>query len=327
MHRIELAKSKKRSNTIALMGDSRLREGFSARIFDQLAGRNSPRALNLGLSGSDPRVWYYFLKDVDPNCDSFKMIVIGLPSYFDEDYTGTCDKRDDLQLLLPILGLSDEIEFAQSFEDPCAQVDVLSALTLKMYGFRQDLKDLLTNPLQRFQDCKYFEEHWQEKDYRYTGNSESLAGAHIVNNQIVGFPASITPAHRMRLQMTMLGLSETKPKSQPSYLRDWLARLTARYATSSTKLVFVRIPAYPFAAPVKRLVHAEAMAKISQLPNVIINPADAFSSLEKPEYFCDDVHLNSTGRKIFSARLSSTLLKYAQSDSASVAAEDRAASL
>jgi hypothetical protein len=322
MQRFDLAKSGRGNNTIALLGDSRLREGFSAQIFDQFAANNSLHALNLGLSGSDPRVWYYLLKCADTHCDAFKMIVIALPSYWDEDYsTQTADKRDDLQILLPILGFSDAIEFTQSVSDPCLQKDYLAALLWKMYGFRQDLKDLLAHPKERFQECKFFSGAWQETDYQYQGHVGSLAGARIVNNQIVGLPDSLSDKQRQRLQLTLLGLLEREPNGRCPYLRYWLGKLVTRYAKSPTKLVFVRIPSYPFAAQPVAHRHTEAVQAIARLPNVIVHPSNAFVFLEKPEYFFDDVHLNNIGRKIFSCQLSPVLLQYATSNAATVAQE------
>jgi hypothetical protein len=328
LQRCQLAQAKHNTGAIALLGDSRLREGFSARIFDQLAAKTPVRALNLGLSGSNPRVWYYFLKNVDPNCASFKMIVIALPSYYDEDYAyGASDRQDDLRLLLPILSVRDAFDFTQSFQNRPSQVEVLTAMLLKMYGFRQDLKDLIANPLLRTQDCNFFDKHWQEIDYKYMGQKESLTGAHVVNNEIVGLPSFVTPHQRERLQLEVLAQSERDLNFHYPYLQLWLDKLSSRYAGSPTRLVFIRIPARPFYAPLKHQVHMDSIEAVSRLSNVIVDPENEFSFLEKPEYFFDDIHLNSLGRKIFSKCLSLKLIKYAQDNGPEVAEDHRSNSL
>lgn len=322
VQRYQLANEMRGSGAIALLGDSRLREGFSAQTFDQLAAKTSLKALNLGLSGSDPRVWYYFLKSVDPQCNAFKMIVIALPSYTDEDYAyGQADKLDDLNLLVPVLGISDAFEFVQSFQDRSAQSDASLAMSLKMYGFKQDLKDLLANPWLRLNDCRYFNKHWQQIDYAYTGHPESLAGARVINNEIIGLPSFVTPYQRQRLQLTLLGLSEREPNWQYAYLKHWLDKLGSRYANSPSKLVFIRIPARPFDAPPKHQVHKDSITSIARLSNVIVEPENEFAFLEKPEYFFDDVHLNAVGRKIFTRRLSLKLIKYGSENISRVAQE------
>jgi hypothetical protein len=324
VQRRQLANEKKGTGAIALLGDSRLREGFSAQIFDQLAANTSLKALNLGLSGSDPRVWYYFLKSIDPKCDAFKMIVIALPSYCDEDYAyGQSDKLDDLNLLLPVLGISDAWEFVQSFQDHSARSDASLAMLLKMHGFKQDVKDLLANPCLRLNECRFFKEHWQEMEYAYTGHPQSLAGAHVVNYEIFGLPTFVSKYQKHRLQLTLLGLSEREIKWQYAYLKHWLDKLGNRYSASPTKLVFIRIPARPFDAAVRHQVHRDSINSVSRLDNVIVEPENEFAFLEKPEYFFDDVHLNSAGRKIFSKLLSLKLIKYGSENVAKVAEEQR----
>jgi hypothetical protein len=316
----ELANSYRGEQAIALIGDSRIREGFSAQVFDQLAKKNSLRALNLGLSGSSPRVWYYLLKAVDPNCDSFKVIVIALPSYWDEEYAyGTADRREDLQILLPILGLRDAFEYTQSVYNRAVQTDAILALCLKMYGFRYDLKDLIANPWLRAQECKDSNQYWRQTDYEYSGRSETLSGARVVNNRVVGLPDFLKAWQKERLQLNIVGMLERDPNIQYPYLQHWIEKLTDRYANSSTKLVFIHIPSNPLSVPLNHRVHAMAIEAASRRANVIVDPVDSFVYLEKPEFFFDDVHLNKVGRKIFSERASLALLKYAEEGSPRVA--------
>jgi hypothetical protein len=148
----------------------------------------------------------------------------------------------------------------------------------------------------------------------------------VVNYQILGLPAFVSEYQKHRLEMTVLGLSEREPNWHDAYLKHWLDKLGSRYAGSPTKLVFIRIPARPFDAPLKHQVHRDSINSIARLGNVIVEPENEFAFLEKPEYFFDDVHLNSVGRKIFTKLLSLKLIKYG-SENVSKVAQDQPNSL
>lgn len=320
MQRYHLAKGKNGNSGIALIGDSRLREGFSAQVFNHLSGPNSLYALNLALSGSFPRVWYYFLKQVDPHRQAFKYIVIALPSYWDEDYNiDTCDRQEDLQLLLPILSFADSFEFAHSYHDHTLGEKALFSVCLKMHGFRHDLKDFLSNPKQRFENAKYFDDHWLAFDYDYQGKSESLAGARMLDGGIINLPTFLTSSQKHRLNILVKGLSEKEINNPFPYLHYWLDKLSTRYVGSSTKIIFVPIPSFAFARQPLYPVHTDALKAAARFPNVMIMPVDTFDFLHKPEYFADDVHLNAVGRKLYSSRLATELFKYAHGDIPTVA--------
>lgn len=141
----------RQTDLVGLVGDSRLREGFSAHAFDLLSGPDSPRALNMAVSGSTLRVWYYLLKHVDPDCRTFKVLVLALPSYSDEDYwESQSNELADLQVL-PILKATDIPEFAASFEDATARGEVLLSTLLNMYGYRRDLRDFMAKSWRPFE--------------------------------------------------------------------------------------------------------------------------------------------------------------------------------
>jgi hypothetical protein len=97
------------SPEVLVMGDSRIAEGFSAR----LAGRNVQQRLrfwNFGIGGTTPRIWYYMLRDADPTRRRFKVIVMALGEYADEDkWDSSEDRVLDLNYLIGRLRSLDEI--------------------------------------------------------------------------------------------------------------------------------------------------------------------------------------------------------------------------
>src|SRR5437016_635586 len=66
---------------ILLLGDSRMNEGFSAKIADGLAG--GLRFVNAAVPGSSLRTWYYILRAADPGRDRYSGIVVPLDDFDD----------------------------------------------------------------------------------------------------------------------------------------------------------------------------------------------------------------------------------------------------
>jgi hypothetical protein len=104
---------------VAVVGESRAQDGFSPQVFDSISGPKGCKALNFGVPASAPRIWYYLLKRVDPNCHAFREIVIALPSYRDVDeIEDFVDRTYDLHYLMPYLCFSDAVELISSYQDP-----------------------------------------------------------------------------------------------------------------------------------------------------------------------------------------------------------------
>ncbi len=69
-----------------------------------------------GCAGSDPRAWYFMLRDLDPDASRYRALVIGTDDYDDEDTFE--DHADDIRALHYVtarLRLSDAIWFASTF--------------------------------------------------------------------------------------------------------------------------------------------------------------------------------------------------------------------
>jgi hypothetical protein len=304
------AKEKPDARLVALVGDSRIREGFSAKLFDQMAAEKSlpDRALNLGVSGSTLRVWYYLLKHVDPHCRAFDTIVVALPSFWDEDYSpDLSNNKLDLQIALPILQMTDVPVFLTSFEDYNARIEVLLGSLFKMYGYRRDLRNFLAHPKDRIVEVDDSNKYWEQRDYDYNGDNNSLAGLKVVNDRVVNVPTFLEQAKLDRLKMVIFPGPPHPDFRKWHYLRYWTDRLVERYRNSPTKIVILCIPNNP--VPVQRTrpqIHT-TVAFLSKKPNVRVLPIAKFSSLNKPEYFYDDIHLNRIGRQKFTQMLSTEL--------------------
>jgi hypothetical protein len=313
VQRVQLAKEKEKENAplVAVVGDSRMREGFSAKIFDELAADSSKpdRALQLAASGSTLRVWNYLLEDVDPDRNAFKMIVIGLPSFFDDDYSSMLvNNKLDLQMALPVLKTEDTLDFVKTF-DGDARGEMLLGAVLRLYGYRRDVKDFIMHAPDRLAELKDSAIYWKKSDYLYEGDRNSMAGIKINDQkQLVNVPPYLEQAKVDRLRCAVFPEPVEPDSLKRNYLEYWLNRLAERYAGSPTKIVLICIPNHPLPAQDPPPHISRTIVSLTKYPNVRVLPEDAFASLNQPEYFSDDIHLNVTGRREFTKMLSDKLL-------------------
>jgi hypothetical protein len=316
IQRWHLVKTKKETKTdlVAFLGDSRVREGFSAKSFDQLADKTGLKAVNLSISGSTPRAWYYFLKRIDPDCSHFKSLVVCVPSYFDEDFGDAfSDSKYDEQVLLPVIQYSDSPEFVGSLTDPETKNDALLASVSRMYAYRKDLRDLLCSPVGRLGEISDAGRYWERSDYQYDGRKESLKGIRISGNDLQGMPSFLNSEERFRLHLSVFPYPVPDNFDHSEYMRKWLYRLAQRYSGSKTSVIFVCVPSNPLPIQAVRPHIRSTINMIAALPNVVVIPEKEFKSLNAPQYFADDVHLNSSGRAIFTNDLSEKVIGILQS--------------
>ena len=78
---------------VMVVGDSRIAEGFSVRAASA-AVDGKFHFENFGMGGSNPRIWYYVLRDADPQRNRFAAIAIMVTPYSDED--GTFDEQNTI---------------------------------------------------------------------------------------------------------------------------------------------------------------------------------------------------------------------------------------
>jgi lysophospholipase L1-like esterase len=91
------------------------------------------------------------------------------------------------------------------------------------------------------------------------------------------------------------------------YRKFWLGRILQLYRNSPTRIVFLELPRGPLINP-SRPASTAFVDWARKQPNVVVLHPETFRSLETPETFFDGLHLNRSGRTIFSARLAEKLL-------------------
>jgi len=288
-----LLKAKQSTTLVAAVGDSRIGEGFSARMFDQIATPTRYTAVNLAVPGSTLRVWYYLLEQIDPHRNAFKLIVIPMSSYSDGDESEDFVNRLlDLQFLLPFASPSECLDVLTTYTDQSIRLRVIAGSIFRAYALHSDIKDFLLNPPQRFAELaigKFY------NDYKYEGRTESVSQSLTNRNSFHD-----------------CAVARQQRKNSP-YKCFWLNRIVAAYKGKDTKILVIKIPTDPLLKVPKDVGDQNENATLACLAgnkNVFASPEYLFGALNRPDYFFDDVHMNGKGRKVFSEKLSKLIMTY-----------------
>lgn len=288
---------------VLVVGDSRVAEGFSARVADSTVDRHL-YFWNFGMPGTTPRVWYYALRAADPTRRRFAAIVLAIDKYSDGDWFSPSDDRiSDQNFLVMQLGLSDCAGFASSMSTLALEGRALFGCLFRGVVLRPDVQSFLAHPKARLQRSV----DWWDNGLRYitdyTGKPESLDGMTADwTNRTIHFPDGVSEATRANV----IGLALPEPVKNTGalarYRRRWLGGMLDLYKDSPTRIVFFQLPRGPLVNP--RMDSGPGFVDtVSKLPRVSVLPFDTFTDLERPELFADGLHLNHTGRPIFSQLL------------------------
>lgn len=293
---------------ILFTGDSRMAEGFSARIANASGTDKSYNFVQASIPGSTLRMWYYLLKDMDPKVSRYRAIVISLPSYREvspgesalDDYTLDAD------MLAPILNTRQFIKLVETYPTQSVRDSLWSRVAVTSLNYRMDLQDFLLHPIQRIMSVEWRRRVADRVSDQYNGHPENMEGLSInLKTNELTYPARLSDAERQIVRQRFLKPYDSSPSAFDDYTAEWLGKICARYRGTATELVIVRVPTSPMpqafnedSKPVANFVSA-----IQQCPNVRIVPEETFLNLERPAYFFDTNHLNATGRTEFTKQL------------------------
>jgi hypothetical protein len=296
-------------NLVVTVGDSRF--AYYPRVANEQKATTGFAFRHAGVAGTDARAWYYMLRDLDPNRDGYRAIVIGVDDYDDED--GAYDIGDDLATLHYVaarLRFSDVVPFALSFEDPTARWQAFRGSLLKGTVFQRDVLAFLTHPAKRIADVEFTNRGYEEWTYGYVETDRNVVGLKIDWNT---FTATFPPGNdALREQLNRFILYRPYPQTgrHAAFRRKWFGQLVDRYQGTATKVVFVRLPRGPIPRPgnlVKK--KSSSIREFAARPGVLLANEHAFDGLETPELFRDGFHLNNTGCARFSVMMAQEVAK------------------
>jgi hypothetical protein len=291
-------------NLVVTIGDSRF--GIAPKISNDLVNETGYMFRSAGVAGTDPRSWYYMLRDLDPTARRYRAIVLGVNDYTDEDEAFEPD--DDIRALhycIARLRLMDVPEFAGSFHDPDLRWQAFRGGLLKGIVYQADFHGFLSHPSKRIDDVHLEHRGVEEWTYGYVGTERSMAGLTIDWKTLTAkVPPGADDNQRGTVQNFLLRAPVPQTGRLAAFRREWFGRILDRYRGSRTKIVFLRLPRGPIPRPAfLARSTGSVIRELASRPNVLLCDEHAFEALEHPWLFGDGMHMNKPGVVLFSTML------------------------
>jgi hypothetical protein len=295
------AQERNGSNLVVTIGDSRF--AYSPRLSNEVTDRTGLVFRHAGVAGTDPRSWYYMLRDLDPSATRYRAVVIGVPDFDDEDEAfSPADDLRALHYVIARLRWTDIPQFVLSFQTPAARWQALRGAVLKGAVYQQDVRQFLSHPLKRLDYVALCRTGYEGWTYNYEETPRSMAGLAIDwSTMTATFPPTADADQRDTVRANLLRPPEPQTGRAAAFRREWLGRILDRYRGSPTRIVFIRLPRGAVPRPdglVRPL--SSSIRKLAARPGVLLAPEHAFDVLERPELFQDAIHLNREGIARFS---------------------------
>ena len=296
---------------VIAMGDSRIAEGMSAPLANEVSLARGYEFINGSVPGATPRCWYYFLRQIDPHANRYSVVILPLDDYTDEDGFGdVADSMVNMHMVALCLRITDLYSFPASFHNARDRFEAARGTLFKGFLYKEDFEAFVEHPEDRLKKVAQFREHEVEWKNEYGGNPGSMTGLTVDwNKRTVTFPPSVPPAQQEAMRGLLLRPVAPQTGKYAAYRRLWFGKIIQRYQGTRTRILFLRIPRGPVVRPESwDPSHSSVVRELAKNPGVILMDPETFDQLERPEYFFDLLHMNATGRKIFSALLANKVI-------------------
>lgn len=313
MMQLTLARARKhqaewKEPLVLTMGDSRM--NYSAKLTNEyLASKGAKfRVSHGGVAGTNPRVWNYILRELDPTARRYNAIVFPVDSYDDEDtYIDYNDYPIDVNYLSLLLRWSDLPTYPRSYTTPKYAIEAWKACLFKGAALQQDILALLMNPTKRLEEARVTREWWPNGSYEYLEDEKTLTGLSIDwTTRTANVPPGID---RQVIETVLLRPNAPQTGRYGAYRRRWFEEIFNRYAGSPTRIIFVMLPRGPIVRPPVATV-SHSIREFAKRPGITVGDEHRFESLEKPELFRDGLHMNRAGATLYGQMLADDLQRW-----------------
>jgi hypothetical protein len=295
---------------ILVLGDSRMAEGFSATVADELGSAAGFKFVNLTEPASTVSSWYYMLREVDPAARRYSAIVVP----YGIGYEPSTADLLRISMAAPLLRYGDCFNFASAFQRWSGRFRAFTACILRGSEYQSYVTDLLEHPIARMKSVQQETERLQFRA-AYKGRDYDLVGtSYDPTTGQVTFAPKLTEAQKHAVRKSLIQPSQSDIEYSLKLQREWIPRILNRYSNSSTAIVLTPVPRGPFVE-----LPGFSKAQYSVLPSSLTHraafslPEQTFDFLEKPEYYFDAFHLNAKGRQRFTEALVSELVGHLRS--------------
>ena len=289
---------------VLVLGDSRIAEGFSASLANELGSAAGLKFVSLAEPAASANTWYYMVREVDPTARRYSAIIVPYGIGYEPN------SADPLRITMtaPLLRYGDCFHFASGFQRWSGRFRAFLACILRGSAYQDDVVDLLSHPVTRIKsiqqaDKKHSGSEYKGRDYDLVGTSYDASTGQV------RFAPKLTEPQRLAFQKSLIQPSQSDTAYSLKLQRDWIPRIMSRYSHSPTAIVLTPLPRGPFLE-----LGGFSKGYESVLPRSVIQrttfslPGHTFDFLEKPEYYFDAFHLNAKGRQRFTETLVSELM-------------------
>src|SRR5947208_3721925 len=135
---------------VLVLGDSRMAEGFSNTVADELGSAAGFKFVNLAEPASSVNSWYYMLREVDPTSRRYWAIVVPYAIGYEP---ATADPLR-ITMAAPLLRYGDCFNFASAFQRWSGRFRAFTACILRGSAYQSDVTDLLERPIARIKSVQ-----------------------------------------------------------------------------------------------------------------------------------------------------------------------------
>jgi hypothetical protein len=290
---------------VLVLGDSRMAEGFSATVADEIGSSVGFKFVSLAEPAASVNTWYYMLREVDPTTRRYWAIVVP----YGIGYEPSTADALRISMTAPLLRYADCFNFASGFQRWSGRFRAFTTCILRGSAYQSDVVDFLEDPFERIRSIHEEPQRLHSRTV-YKGRDYDLVGtSYDAKTGRVLFAPKLTEAERQAVRKSLIQPSESDMEYSLKLQRAWIPRVLNRYSNSSTAIVFTPVPRGPF-------VELPGFSKPSRsvLPSgktrrtTYSLPEQTFDFLEKPEYYFDVFHLNAKGRQKFTEALVAELV-------------------
>jgi hypothetical protein len=289
---------------VLVLGDSRIAEGFSATLANELGSPAGLKFVSLAEPAASANTWYYMVREVDPTTRRYAAIVIPYGIGYEPN------SADPLRISMtaPLLRYGDCFHFASGFQRWSGRFRAFFACILRGSAYQDDVVDLLAHPVARMTSIRQADKmhsvrEYKGRDYDLVGTSYDAATGQVT------FAPKLTEAQRLAFRKSLIQPSQSDTEYSLKLQRDWIPRIMNRYSHSPSAIVLTPLPRGPFLE-----LAGFSRGYDSVLPSSVVErtgfslPGHTFDFLEKPENYFDAFHLNAKGRQKFTETLVSEVL-------------------
>src|SRR5215472_11430361 len=290
---------------VLVLGDSRIAEGFSATLANELGASAGLKFVSLAEPAASANTWYYMVREVDPTARRYSAIIVPYGIGYEPN------NADPLRISMtaPLLRYRDAFHFASGFQRWSGRFRAFVAGILRGSAYQDDVVDLLAHPIARIKNVRQADRTHSGSEYK--GRDYDLVGtSYDASTGQVTFAPKLTEAQRVAFRKSLIQPSQSDTEYSLKLQRDWIPRIIDRYSDSPTAIVLTPLPRGPFLELAGFSTRYESVLPSSVIQRTSFSlPKHTFDFLEKPEYYFDAFHLNAKGRQKFTETLVSELLE------------------